>query len=95
MSVMVRKSTGAGEVKAPILKLVPRHNYTDVARSAETAQALREMADMAERGEIQGLAYVVIRPQRKVAIGRVGAARQDSSLVSYWLQKLNLILLNG
>lgn len=65
----------------------------NAVRSTETAQALRELAELAERGEIIGLAYVVLRPKRRVTVGTVGVATQDPPLVTYWLKKLSLILL--
>lgn len=95
MNATERKATGTRQAKAPVLQLVQHHGSTDTARSTETAQALREMADMADRGEIIGLAYVILRPKRKVTAGTVGAASQDHSLVTHWLQKLNLVLLQG
>ncbi len=65
----------------------------DSVRSKETAQALREMADMADNGELIGVAYVALRPGRKVSVGMFGVAKSDPPLVTYWLKKLSLILL--
>lgn len=62
----------------------------EAVRSAETAQALRELADRAERGEIIGLAYVVLKPRRQVSVGAVGVALADPPLVTHWLKKLSL-----
>lgn len=81
--------------KAPVLSLVPRTNTTDRALSSETALAFRQMAELAERGEIIGLAYVVLRPNSRVTTGIVGAAQRDQSLVTHWLQKLTLRLLHS
>ena len=91
MSTTVLKASGTRRAKAPVLQLAPRFSNRDT----ETAKALRQMAEMAERGEIIGLAYVVLRPSRRVTIGTVGVADNDPSLVTHWLQKLNLILLQG
>jgi len=74
---------------APVLRLVPpsrRH-------SQETAQAFREMAEMAERGEIIGFAYAAIEPHRRVTVGTIGAAKTEPTLVTYWLERLMLVLL--
>jgi hypothetical protein len=64
----------------------------NAVRSTETAQALRELADLADRGEIIGVAYVALQPQRRAAIGTVGVARQDPPLVTHWLKRLILSL---
>lgn len=71
---------------APVLQLVPPARH----QARETAQALREMADLAERGEIIGFAYVALRPNRRVTVGTVGVA---APLVTHWLERLKLKLL--
>lgn len=93
MSATVRGASGTRRAKAPVLQLVPHYSRTDAAQAAVTAQALREMAEMADRGEIIGVAYVALRPHRKASIGTFGVADADPPLVSYWLQRLNRHLL--
>lgn len=67
----------------------------NAVRSTETAQVLRELADLAERGEVIGLAYVAIRPNRKVIAATAGVATADPPLVTHWLTKLSHILLKS
>lgn len=67
----------------------------NAVRSTETAQALRELADLADRGEIIGFAYAAIEPRRRVTIGTVGAAKTEPTMVTHWLKKLILILLKS
>ena len=93
ISISAPKRASAQRTKAPVLQLVPRFSNRDTEHAAETAQALRQMAEMAERGEIIGLAYVALHPHRKASVGTFGVADNDPPLVSYWLQRLNRILL--
>lgn len=76
---------------APVLRLIPPSR----CHSQETAQVLRELADLAERGEIIGLAYVAIRPHRKVIAATAGVATADPPLVTHWLTKLSHVLLES
>ncbi len=92
MSATTRKASDT-RAKAPVLQLAPRFSNRDTEHAAETAQVLRALADMAERGEVIGLAYVAIRPHRRVIAATAGVATVDPPLVTHWLQKLNLILL--
>lgn len=94
MSATVRKSAGTCRVKAPVLQLVPSHSRTDAARSAETVLLLRQMLELAECGEIQGFAYVVLRPKRRVTCGMVGTDGYEE-LVTHWIQKLYLKIMVG
>lgn len=84
----------ASMTKVIIVRMRRRGPYAiNAVRSTETAQALRELADMADRGEIIGFAYAAIEPRRRVVVGTVGAATTEPTLVTYWLKRLILALL--
>ncbi|WP_428827705.1 hypothetical protein ACLIKD_06855 [Azonexus sp. IMCC34842] len=93
MNETVRKSTGAGRAKAPVLQLVPRGSNPDLLHRQDAGDALRELARQADAGELSGFAYVAIRPTSKPTIGIVGAAAHDLGTTVLWLHRLIIELL--
>lgn len=89
LAVCAKRSTT--RKKAPVLQLVPRPKNP---YGAEMIQGMSQMLKMADAGEIVGIAYVAIRPGRRVTVGAFGAADHEPSLVTHWLEKLKLNLLN-
>jgi hypothetical protein len=63
--------------------------------AAQTAEALRELADAADRGEIIGIAYCAFDPHKEI-IGRVaGYAKANKRDAHFGAHRLAYMLLYG
>lgn len=62
------------------------------ARCNEVRDALLQLAQAAERGEVTGVAYVVITPTRATRLGWFGSAERDVSLIHHGVSRLASLL---